>query len=336
MSWQTRNQLGREARQGASLPAPVEAPAAAEPSTPTRTFGFQSGAVNSPVAKVHEAEAIQAGAELGEPTSFRGGAGAPAPVAITRGIRTTFQNPAADQGEGGGYVQTPGSSPQEFATETQARQAYNRGMAQNATAEADARGLTDPSIPARYGTYQPAGATLAQITAEKEGPGARQERLAKGEVLDEAKKAAELKNRQDREKEHVSRFDQELHGTDYATFNPTKGATEFKPDNPELAYDANAARNVARSEGWEAGIQHLNGRQMARKYLQTQELPMNFNVTAYLNAVAQDKDAWKELLDKTRKAAITPGQPPKVGVFRSIGNFLGNAPPYNPEVPPAG
>ena len=32
---------------------------------------------------------------------------------------------------------------------------------------------------------------MAQITAEKEGPGARQERLAKGEVLDEAKKAYE-------------------------------------------------------------------------------------------------------------------------------------------------
>jgi hypothetical protein len=68
-------------------------------------------------------------AELGSPESYDGGrlkAGAPAPVTIMRGNRVSFQNAAADQGEGGGYVQTPGSSPQEYSNSLRAGQAYNR------------------------------------------------------------------------------------------------------------------------------------------------------------------------------------------------------------------
>ena len=64
--------------------------------------------------------------ELGEPTSFRGGAGAPAPAEVVRGMRMTYTNPAADTG--GGYAPTPGRGTAEFATPTEAGQAYNRGQ----------------------------------------------------------------------------------------------------------------------------------------------------------------------------------------------------------------
>ena len=139
------------------------------PSAPSKSFGFRSGAANpGGVGAQHLGEAAVLGKDLGEPTSFRGGAGAPAPVAIMRGTRTTFQNPAADQGEGGGYVQTPGSSPREFATPEQAGQAWNRGMRNEAVAEGDRRGFTIPeaTLDTQYGEYREPGQTGKEITAE--------------------------------------------------------------------------------------------------------------------------------------------------------------------------
>lgn len=72
--------------------------------------------------------ALAEAAELGSPESYGAGrlkAGAPAPVAIMRGNQTTFQNAAAAQ-PGGGYVQSPGSSPREYNNSLRAGQAYNR------------------------------------------------------------------------------------------------------------------------------------------------------------------------------------------------------------------
>ena len=159
-----------------NLPVPTD--------TGARNLGFRSGAAN-PAITPHEANAVAAGAALGEPTSFRGGAGAPAPVAIMRGMRTTFQNPAADQGPGGGYVQTPGSSPQEYATPVQAGQAWNQGMRSAAVGEGDRRGFTTPeaTLDAQYGGFRAPGQTTAEIQATKEGPGQQQERLMRGQLF---------------------------------------------------------------------------------------------------------------------------------------------------------
>ena len=66
-------------------------------------------------------------AEMGEPTSFRGGAGAPPAAEVIRGSRMTYTNPAA-AAPGGGYNPTPGTGTAEFATPTEAGQAFNRGQ----------------------------------------------------------------------------------------------------------------------------------------------------------------------------------------------------------------
>lgn len=135
-----RNWRGRGFRGGSpgvnvepEAPAPVAAPtgpsdSAWQPGSGFRNTGaFRERAMgDAQTMQPGQPSGVQRGpAEgLGEPTSFRGGFGAPPPVAIMRGPRTTFQNPARDQGPGGGYVQTPGSSPVEYATPAQAGQAF--------------------------------------------------------------------------------------------------------------------------------------------------------------------------------------------------------------------
>jgi hypothetical protein len=98
--------------------------------------------------------------EVGEPSAWRGGAGAPAPVAIMRGTTTTY---------------SPGRLPgrqfaePETATPLEARQAWNRGMRSEAVATADRRGLTIPesTLTARYGAWRPAGQTLTETVPGK-------------------------------------------------------------------------------------------------------------------------------------------------------------------------
>ena len=97
-----------------ATPAAPEAPA-------TRSFGFQSGAgPGEKMAAARAPELAGAGAALG-------GAGAPPPVEVVRGARTTFTNPAPDS-PGGGYNPTAARNTQEFASPLQAGQAFNRGM----------------------------------------------------------------------------------------------------------------------------------------------------------------------------------------------------------------
>jgi len=88
---------------------------AAPPNPGERSFGFRSGAVQvGGVADQHLNLATEAGKELGAPTSFNAGAGAPAPIGVIRGMRQTF---ATDEG---------GPQLSEFATPLRAAQAYNR------------------------------------------------------------------------------------------------------------------------------------------------------------------------------------------------------------------
>ena len=95
--------------------APVAAPAV--PPTEGRSFGFQNtGAFRE---RAEQTTALAAGgAQVGSPTSFRGGEGAPEPIAVMRGTATTF---------------SPGRLPgnqfaePEMATPLQAKQSYIQG-----------------------------------------------------------------------------------------------------------------------------------------------------------------------------------------------------------------
>ena len=71
-----------------------------------------------------------AGAELGAPTSYNGGEGAPQPVEVVRGARTTFTNPAPDTGNGG-YNPNASQNTQEYGSLIQAKQAFNRGQGED-------------------------------------------------------------------------------------------------------------------------------------------------------------------------------------------------------------
>lgn len=88
---------------------------AVPPNTGERSFGFRSGA-NRPggVAERHYNLAAAAGSELGAPTSFVGGEGAPTPIGVIRGMTQTF---ATDAG---------GPQLSEYATPLRAKQAFNR------------------------------------------------------------------------------------------------------------------------------------------------------------------------------------------------------------------
>jgi len=101
-------------------------PAVAGPEpAPTRSFGFQSGAGRG-AGEARTADLAQAATELGAPTSYAGGEGAPMPVEVVRGTKTTFTNPAPDSGDGG-YNPNPSQNTREYGSLVQARQAFNRG-----------------------------------------------------------------------------------------------------------------------------------------------------------------------------------------------------------------
>jgi hypothetical protein len=101
-----------------------------------------------PVADQHLAEAALQGAGLGEGTSFKGGAGAPEPISVIRGIRQTYAS------EAGGPNLT------EFATPVQATQAYNREQ------QRLAGGPTNEAAVKQYGSFVPAGGAMEQLKAE--------------------------------------------------------------------------------------------------------------------------------------------------------------------------
>lgn len=286
--------------------------AANTPSAPSRSFGFRSGAATPApggVATQHAAGAVEAGKSLGEPTSFRGGAGAPAPVAIMRGTRTTFQNPAADQGEGGGYVQTPGSSPTEFATPEQAGQAWNRGMRNEAVAEGNRRRFTTPeaTLDTQFGAWRPAGQTVAEMPA-KEAPAQSEERKAQALLRESAAAKMQREEADVATKKIGSEFDTLMHESPYSTFEPSTGLAKFKAKDESQYRDFLAARNYALEQGSaKAGREHFEDRQLARKWLMTQPLPADFNADAYLSAVSRNPEAWSELANKARTAGTKPG-----------------------------
>jgi hypothetical protein len=121
--------------------------------------------------------------ELGAPTSFRGGAGAPEPVAILRGTTTTYSP---------GRVPGAQFAGPEFATPTEARQDWNRENANLATVAADRLGVTNPRIPARFGTYVAPEAPTLEAASRADIKGERGLNLAKAGFVNAQNEAAKV------------------------------------------------------------------------------------------------------------------------------------------------
>jgi hypothetical protein len=237
--------------------------------------------------------------ELGAPTSFRGGAGAPEPVGIIRGNTVTF-SPG----------QTPGAqfAGPEFATPTEARQAFNREGANLATVAADRLGITDPRIPAKFGTYKPPEAPALEAASLADVKGERGLNLAKAGFVNTQTEANQQTDERKRQNQVLSDFDKTwknqyaTKGWDTKTGEPTY---EFPNDNG-IMEDRYAAREFARTNGAQAGMKLYQDRQAVRKYLEATGLPDNFNMSGYLNAVSQDPQAWQQLMATVRNSRPAP------------------------------
>ncbi|CAO0822429.1 hypothetical protein DFAR_3060002 [Desulfarculales bacterium] len=157
-------------------------------------------------------------------------------------------------------------------------------------------------------------------TPAREGEGVAAKRREESYVFEEAKKKAMEEIKLAKQKEDVSEFNRQLHASSYADFTPGKG-TEFAPKTHEMALDKNAAENHAREFGWKAGMQHLDERQLARKYLATQQMRPNTNINAVLDEAASNPKAWSDLVTLSKKAGNVPGQvQPPQGIFGRIFN----------------
>jgi hypothetical protein len=129
----------------------------APPDTWAPGTGFRNtGGIKAAAGR--EAELVAAGAELGAPTSYAGGAGAPMPVEIVRGLKTTYTNPAPYSG--GGYNPDPSRNTREFASPIQAQQAFNRGqlnmnLAAIGNLPPEAEGGARVAVNEKFGGYDP-------------------------------------------------------------------------------------------------------------------------------------------------------------------------------------
>jgi hypothetical protein len=250
------------------------------------------------VAQQHLATAVARGTELGEPTSFRGGAGAPEPIAVMRGTTTTY-----NAGQAGHQF-----SDAEYATPLQAQQAYNRSMLQqnlsDVAARSDREGLTRPDLTeaaeARYGGYRAPGQTGQEIAATKEGPGATIERTGRGNYADALADQINKTNAPADGKQHVGDFQRLMAESPYSTYKD--GKMLFVPKDENQARDAMAAENFARDQGGGAGRQHFEERQQAREYFLTQPLSRGFKANDFLDKASSDPATWRAFMTKVNTA----------------------------------
>ena len=283
------------------------------PSAPSRSFGFRSGAAR--VNEGLEKNLAAAGSELGAPTSYAGGAGAPTPIGVIRGMKQTY---AADTG---------GPQLSEFATPTQAKQGYNReqlgmNLAAIGKLPPEAQAGAREAVAEKFGGYiHPKG---PEIRAE--GEQARLNIASEIEkrpdlvALAEERKAATAKTVGD---ENVSTLKNYLVNT-FGTFDPASGRVGFKPSDENMARDATAAEEVARRDGGKAAISHFQERQNVRALLGEMKgkgrLPEGIDVNAYLSAMSQNPEAWQELV--TRGKALRTTSRPETPTAETLGGQL--------------
>jgi hypothetical protein len=290
MAWYQRRaderaQARAESRAAATPAAPEVA------ATPTRSFGFQSGAAR--VNEGREKNLATAGTELGAPTSWAGGEGAPQPIGVIRGMKQTY---ATDTG---------GPQLAEFATVTQAKQGFNRAQSQNGGYGGEYVPPAGPEIAARGEQLQLAAA------AENKRPD-----------LVEATQAAKEKKLTE---EHLGTLTNYLTNT-YGKMDPTTRRMTFKPADEGMARDALASEEIARQEakqgrdGGKAAIAHFQDRQNVRSLLNSKKdtLPPGFDVNAYLSAAAQNPKVWQELAEEGRKLRTSTRPPARKPWFEQM------------------
>jgi len=278
--------------------------------------------------------AALAGRELGEPSSFAGGAGAPAPgtpgnVEVIRGGQRTYASPAA-----GG---------QEFLTPLQAQQAYNRTRLQGSLADIANKPVQVPagSTPeqergrlvemahGRYGEYRAPGQTLEETKAMKEGPGASAERFARARLFDVTRQKEELGLRGETERKNMDEFDtgfKNRYGKQVP--HPTiKGKFQYDmPDDPFMLEAYQHARDIARVEGPKAGHDFMES--LVTRHYDSLFTPQNIaSLRPYLAPHEQalltpealkrarsNPAAWKEVLNYLGPKMKKISQDPYAGV----------------------
>jgi hypothetical protein len=302
-----------------------------------RPVGFRNtGAIRE---QGERTAALAAGAaQVGEPTSFKAGAGAPEPIAVMRGTATTF---------------SPGRLPghqfaePEMATPLQAQQAWNRGMRGETVAAGDKRGFTTPeaTLDTQYGGFREPGQTGKEIAAKAHVEGSAA--AAKNPYYEAmaGKVGAETEGLQagvakvDRAKVTAG-FDDLMHESPYSTFDTKSGKTAFKAQNESQYRDYLASKNIALAQGDPAagpaaGRKHFEERQQIRQYLQTQPLAPNTNIDAMLDAAASNPEHWQGLVTDAQKVMKTSQPAPRRSSFFGPTQLQGEAGAPPPAVPAA-
>lgn len=263
---------------------------------------------------------------LGDPTSFRGGGGAPTPTAVMRGTQQTYTI-APPTPEGPGFVGQPGMG-QEFSSPMRAGQEYNRGQGAAFRAglqkQAEERRITDPTIEGqvaqRYGEFRPTGATLEDIKGQwlvkaHEAAGKNQyyEALARQSKAQEAE--LDLKRRRE-EEELASKQFKNLMSRYSDDFDKKSGTAAFVPKTREEFQDMNRAEQVTRTtRSGEAGVDAYHNLQAIRRQLANDEPKLSINdVEHRLDFLIQNPVAWQNAL---KQAAPYMVAPPKKSWFPS-------------------
>ena len=301
---------------GFRAPAP-EAPAG--PATqPTRSFGFESGAgPGERLAAARAPELAGAGGALGEPTSFRGGVGAPMPVEVVRGGRTTYTNPAPDS-PGGGYNPTAARNTQEFASPLQAQQAWNRGMRSEAVAAGDRRGFTTPeaTLDAQYGGFRAPGQTLEEVK------GASHVEAAAAYNKNPASVAAANIAEQKQQEAVKAKVGTDFEGRALKRYGVYKDGKLGRPAEEHVLRDLDEAKEYAMEQGNpQAGHQYMEWSQRLREMY-----PDVYTTTMKTNPLA-----WRDIVithgpqipaTRTTAPAAAPG-------FTENDKFLSGQTPYS-------
>lgn len=202
---------------------------------------------------LQQAQLGMGAAEVGEPTSFRAGAGAPEPIAVTRGMTTTF---------------SPGRLPgnqfaePEMATPLLAQQAWNRGMRGQTVAANEARGVTTPeeTLDTQFGGFRAPGTSLVEAKGQqvREGQAAENKRPD----LVAAAKIAEEKQ---------ARVQKEQIGTDFEgralkRYGVYKDGKLDRPAEEHVLRDLDEAKEYAMEQGdQKAGHNYMEWSQRLRE-----------------------------------------------------------------------
>ena len=294
---------------GANLVAP------SSPVAPDATRGEGTLTKYRPVGGWQTPEApganlVQGRLEAGEPmTAFRGGAGAPTPTGVIRGMHQTF---ATDTG---------GPQPQEFATPQEAGQASNRFLRGQNMVAADklppeAQVGAREAIDQKFGVPMVPGQTLAETPA-REIPGHAEAWKAQAGLYEEQQKGLKATTDKAQSQQHVTDFHGWLTQSPYATFKD--GKLEYKSKDEHMERDRIAAESIAKTQGVDAAKQHFEDRQAIRRWLVTQPLQSGFDANVYINELSANPQLWQQLVTQARQLPPATAKQPWYRIGAPVG-----------------